>query len=253
MGATSGRTTLNGEGLQHQDGHGLLLASTVPNCLAYDPTFAYEVAILIKRGIERMYIEGEDVFYYITLLNENYPQPEKPKGVEEGIDRGMYLYKKGKKAKLKVQLMGSGAILREVIAAALLLEEYNVSGTIWSVPGINQLHREGQEIERWNRLNPAETPKKSWVEQCLERHPGPAILATDYLQAYGEQIRRLVQNPLTVLGTDGYGRSDSRQKLRDYFGVDRYHIATAALAALVSAEELPLSVLEKAVKNFAGK
>ncbi len=251
MGATSGRTTLNGEGLQHQDGHGLLLASTVPNCLAYDPTFAYEVAVLIEKGIQRMYVDGENVFYYITLLNENYPQPDIPKGVEEGIDKGMYLFRKGGKGKLRVQLMGSGSIFREVIAGAdLLKQDFKVASDIWSILGVNQLHREGLIVEDWNRKHPAEAPKKSYVEQLLEGYEGPAVISTDYLQAYSEQLRRLIPQPLTVLGTDGYGRSDSRAKLRDFFGVDRYHIVVAALNALAEQDKIPRSVVGEAIEKY---
>lgn len=251
MGATSGRTTLNGEGLQHQDGHGLLLASTVPNCLAYDPTFAYEVAVLIEKGIQRMYVDGENVFYYITLLNENYPQPDIPKGVEEGIDKGMYLFCKGGKGKLRVQLMGSGSIFREVIAGAdLLKQDFKVASDIWSILGVNQLHREGLIVEDWNRKHPTEAPKKSYVEQLLEGYEGPAVISTDYLQAYSEQLRRLIPQPLTVLGTDGFGRSDSRSKLRDFFGVDRYHIVVAALNALVEQDKIPRSVVGEAIEKY---
>lgn len=251
MGATAGRTTLNGEGLQHEDGHGLLLASTVPNCRAYDPTFGYEVSVLVKRGIERMYVEGEELFYYITLLNENYPHPEMGKGVAEGIDKGMYLFRKGKKKKLRVQLMGSGAIFREVIAAAEILEEdHGVSADIWSVLGINQLHRDGMEVEHWNLMHPGEPAKRSYVAEVMEGHDGPAVLSTDYIRAYGEQIRRLVPNPLTVLGTDGYGRSDFRAKLRDFFGVDRYHVVIAALQALAAEGKISTSAVKKAIEKY---
>lgn len=252
MGATAGRTTLNGEGLQHEDGHGLLLASTVPNCRAYDPTFGYEVSVLVKRGIERMYINDEDVFYYITLLNENYPHPEMPEGVEEGIDKGMYLFRKGKVGKLRVQLMGSGSIFREVIAAADILEkEHKVQADIWSVLGINQLHRDGMEIEHWNMRHPGEKPRKSYVETVMDGFEGPAVMSTDYLQGYGEQIRRLLPNRLTILGTDGFGRSDSREKLRDFFGVDRYHIVIAALQALAAEGKVTAATLKKAIKKYA--
>ena len=233
MGATSGRTTLNGEGLQHQDGQGLLLASTIPACRAYDPTFAYEVAVLVQQGLERMYHRGEDCFYYITLLNENYQQPAMPEGVEEAIGKGLYLFQRGKKGKLRVQLMGSGAILREVIAAAdLLAEEFKVQADIWSLLGINQLHRNGMETEEWNRLHPGKPKRKTYIEEALQGFGGPAIISTDYVRAYPEQIRRFIPNPLTVLGTDGYGRSGSRAALRRFFRVDRHHIVVAALTAL---------------------
>lgn len=251
MGATAGRTTLNGEGLQHQDGHGLLLASAVPNCLAYDPTFSFEVAHLVKRGIERMYIEGEELFYYITLLNENYTHPEMVEGAEEGIDRGMYLYRRGGGGKLRVQLMGSGAIFREVISAAEILEqEHGVDADIWSVLGINQLHRDGMVVEEWNMLHPDEEPKRSYVEEIMDGYEGPVVLSTDYVRGYGEQIRRLIPNRLTVLGTDGFGRSDSRAKLRDFFGVDRYHIVIAALKALVDEDKVEPSVVVEACSKY---
>lgn len=251
MGATAGRTTLNGEGLQHQDGQGLLIASAYPSCLAYDPTFSYEVAVLVQKGIERMYEKGEDVFYYITLLNENYTHPEIPEGVEEGIDRGMYLYKAGGDGKLRVQLMGSGSILREVIFAAdLLTDDYGVVADIWSILGVNQLHREGVLTEDWNRLHPQEEPRKSYVEEQLQDYEGPVIISTDYVQSYGEQLRRLIDRPLTVLGTDGYGRSDSRQTLRKFFKVDRYHVVVAALNSLVEQGKLESKVVTDAIKRY---
>ncbi len=254
MGATSGRTTLNGEGLQHQDGHGLLLASTVPNCLAYDPTFSYEVAVLIEKGIERMYVDGENVFYYITLLNENYPQPEMPEAVKDGIDKGMYLYRKGGEGELRVQLLGSGSIFREVIAGAdLLKEDFKVEADIWSILGVNQLHRDGMIVEDWNRKHPVEPQRKSYVEDSLEGYDGPAIISTDYVQAYSEQLRRLIPQPLTVLGTDGFGRSDSRAKLRDFFGVDRYHVVVAALKALAEQDKIPFSVVGQAIAKYGIK
>ncbi len=251
MGATAGRTTLNGEGLQHQDGQGLLFASAVPNCLSYDPTFAYEIAVIVKKGIERMYEKCEKVFYYIALLNENYSHPDLPEGVEDGIDKGMYLFRKGKKGELRVQLMGSGSIFREVIAAAdLLAEDFDVQADIWSVLGINQLHHQGILVEDWNRKHPAEQGRCSYVEEVLQGYEGPAIISTDYVQAYGEQLRRFIPNRLTVLGTDGFGRSDSRAKLRDFFGVDRYHIVIAALKALADEEKIALTEVEKALKKY---
>ncbi|MDJ0621672.1 MAG: pyruvate dehydrogenase (acetyl-transferring), homodimeric type [Desulfocapsaceae bacterium] len=251
MGATSGRTTLNGEGLQHQDGQGLLLASVVPNCLSYDPTFAYEVAVIIKKGIERMYEKGKDVFYYVTLLNENYTHPEMPEDVEEGIDRGMYLFRKGGKGDLRVQLMGSGSIFREVIAAAdLLAEDFDIQADVWSVLGINQLHHDGLLVEEWNMKHPGEKPRRSYVEEAMEGHDGPVIVSTDYVKAYGEQLRRLIPGSLSVLGTDGFGRSDSRAKLRDFFGVDRYHIVIAALNALLDEKKISASQVKKAMKKY---
>jgi pyruvate dehydrogenase E1 component len=252
MGATAGRTTLNGEGLQHQDGQGLLFASVYPSCLAYDPTFSYEVAVLIQKGIERMFARGEEVFYYITLLNENYPHPEMPKGVEEGIDRGMYLYQKGEKGELKVQLMGSGSILREVIGAAdLLAKDFGVQADVWSILGVNQLHREGMLIEDWNRNHPKQPGKKSYVEQQLEGHEGPVVISTDYVQAYAEQLRRFIPRPLTILGTDGYGRSDSREVLRRFFQIDRYHLVAAALKNLADEGKLSQKTVSDALSRYA--
>ncbi|SDO72953.1 pyruvate dehydrogenase (acetyl-transferring), homodimeric type [Desulforhopalus singaporensis] len=251
LGATAGRTTLNGEGLQHQDGQGLLFASAYPSCLAYDPTFGYEVALLVQKGIERMFVRGEDVFYYITLLNENYPHPEMPPGVEDGIDRGMYLFRRGSENGKRVQLMGSGAIFREVIAAASILEDdFSIAADVWSVLGINQLHREGIIKETWNRNHPGRPRKKPYVAHQLEDHPGPVVICTDYVQAYGEQIRRFIDRPATVLGTDGYGRSDSREKLRRFFMVDRFHIVIAALDNLVQLNQLDQAVVEKALATF---
>jgi pyruvate dehydrogenase E1 component len=251
MGATSGRTTLNGEGLQHQDGQGLLFASAFPTCQAYDPTFAYELVVLVQKGIERMHGKGEDIFYYITLLNENYPHPGLPEGVEEDIHRGMYLYRKGNAGKTRVQLMGSGAIFREVIAAAdLLRDDFDVQADLWSVLGINQLHRDGMQAEEWNRLHPDRKPRKSRVEEMLEGYEGPVVISTDYVRAYPEQIRRLVKRPMTVLGTDGFGRSDFRPVLRDFFKVDRRHVAVAALKALADQGDLPVSTVTEAIEKY---
>ena len=251
MGATAGRTTLNGEGLQHQDGQALLFASTFPSCQAYDPTFGYEVAVLVQKGIERMYEKGEDIFYYITLLNENYCHPEMVQGAEEGINRGMYLYKKGNPGRQRVQLMGSGSIFREVIAAADLLEkDFDVQADIWSVLGINQLHREEILVEDWNRMHPEQPRRTTYVEELMRGYDGPAVVATDYVQAYGEQLRRLMPNPLTVLGTDGYGRSDMRQVLRLFFKVDRFHIVIGALQGLVDQERLSPDVVSRAIAQY---
>ncbi len=212
MGATSGRTTLNGEGLQHQDGHSHLLSSTVPNCVSYDPTFSYELAVILQDGLRRMYGENEDVFYYVTVMNESYQHPAMPKGAEEGIRKGMYLFEEGsgKKSAPRVQLLGSGSILREVIAAAVMLQEdFGVAADIWSVPSFTELRRDGLAAERWNRYHPGETPKASYVEQCLEGRTGPVVASTDYLRAVPDQIRAWVPGKYTVLGTDGFGRSDS--------------------------------------------
>jgi pyruvate dehydrogenase E1 component len=251
MGATAGRTTLNGEGLQHQDGQALLFASVYPSCQAYDPTFSYEVAVLVQKGIERMFEQGEDVFYYITLQNENYSQAEMPEGAQEGIHRGMYLFKKGGPGELRVQLMGSGSILREVIVAAdLLLEDFGVEVDIWSILGVNQLHREGLVIDDWNRNHPEQPPEKSYVEQQLENHSGPVIISTDYVQAYPEQLRRLIPRQLTILGTDGYGRSDSREVLRRFFKIDRYHIVIAALQSLMKEGRMGAAIVTEALQKY---
>ncbi len=252
MGATAGRTTLNGEGLQHQDGHALLFASTFPTCQAYDPTFSYEVAVLIRQGIKRMFEKGEDVFYYITLQNENYQHPQMPEGVEEGIGRGMYLLRHGSAAGPVVQLMGSGAILREVIAAAdLLAEDFAVRADVWSILGVNQLHREGMLVEDWNRSHPGEPQRRTYVEELLEGCEGPVVISTDYVRAYVEQVRRFIQRPLTVLGTDGYGRSDSREVLRKFFRIDRYHIVIAALGSLAAEGKMAPATVVEALQRYA--
>ena len=234
IGGTSGRTTLNGEGLQHQDGHSQPFASFIPNCVSYDPTFAYELAVIFHDGLKRMYEHGENVYYYITTLNENYSHPELPEGADEGIIKGMYRLSEGPgDGKARVQLLGCGAILNEVIAAAeLLKDDWGVDSDIWSTPSLNELARDGADIERWNLLHPDQTPRKSWVAQCLEGAQGPAIAATDYIRNYAEQIRAFVPGDYHVLGTDGFGRSDSREALRKHFEVDRYYVTIAALKAL---------------------
>jgi len=251
MGATSGRTTLNGEGLQHQDGHSLLFASAYPSCRAYDPTFAYEVAVLIRHGLEQMYGKGEDVYYYISLLNENYPQPALPEHAEEGISKGMYLFSAPQSGTADIQLMGSGSILREVIAAAqILADDYAIGANVWSVLGINQLYRDGLLTAEWNRLHPDQSPRQSYVESLLQNHTGPAIISTDNVCAYAEQIRSQVPMELTILGTDGYGRSDTRQVLRHFFKVDRYHIVIAALKALADEQKIKPEIVLEAMKTF---
>jgi pyruvate dehydrogenase E1 component len=254
LGGTSGRTTLAGEGLQHQDGHSLLQAALIPNCRAYDPTFAYELAVIVYDGLARMLRDQENVFYYITLLNENYQQLAMPAtpGLREAIVKGLYLFRESSAAsKLRVQLLGSGAILREVIAAAELLEsEWGVSADIWSAPSLNELRREGLEVERWNRLHPEDVPRMSYAQQCLGSRQGPVIAATDYIKAYGDQIRAFVPHPYTVLGTDGFGRSDTRERLRRHFEVDRHHVAVAALAALAREGEVPARRVSEAQKRY---
>jgi pyruvate dehydrogenase E1 component len=253
LGGTAGRTTLNGEGLQHEDGHSHVLAATIPNCVSYDPTFAYEVAVIIQDGLRRMMKDQEDVYYYITLMNENYPQPAMPTGAEEGIRRGMYLLREGpaKKGGQKVQLLGSGTILREVIAAADLLEQdFGVAGDIWSCPSFNELRRDGMATERWNLLHPTQTPHKSYVEQCLAGRKGPVIASTDYMRAFAEQIRPYVPGRFVCLGTDGFGRSDYRKALRKFFEVDRYYVAVAALKALADDSGLSPQKVEEAITKY---
>ncbi len=253
MGATAGRTTLNGEGLQHEDGHGLLMAATHPSCQAYDPTFSYELAVIIQDGLKRMYEDDENVFYYITLMNENYTHPELPKGVEEGIVKGAYLYKQAKKSKAPlVQLMGSGTILREVIAASEILKaDFEVDSEIWSIPGVNGLHRDGVEAERYNLTHPEAERKVPYLTKIMEGHEGPVVISTDYIRAYAEQIRRLIpQQQVTILGTDGFGRSDMRAALRKFFEVDRYYIAVAALKGLADSGKIPAKKVSEAIAKF---
>ncbi|MFO7704827.1 MAG: pyruvate dehydrogenase (acetyl-transferring), homodimeric type [Halopseudomonas sp.] len=254
IGGTAGRTTLNGEGLQHEDGHSHILASTIPNCRSYDPTYGYELAVIIREGARRMMEEQENVYFYLTVMNEAYVQPPMPKGkdVEEGIMRGMYLLEGASKpANLHVQLMGSGTILREVREAAKILkDDFDVTSDIWSVTSFNELRREGLDVERWNRLHPSKKPRLSFVEQCLAKHSGPVIASTDYMKLFAEQIRQWVPGTYKVLGTDGFGRSDSRRKLRHFFEVDRYWVAYSALSALVESGDLKPKVLTDALKTF---
>jgi pyruvate dehydrogenase E1 component len=251
IGATAGRTTLEGEGLQHQDGQSLLMASALPNCRAYDPAYGYELAVIIQDGLRCMLKEEQDVFYYIMAMNEKYAQPEMPKGVEDGIIKGMYLFKKGVKSKLKVQLFGSGAILNEVVAAAELLEkDFGVSADVWSVTSYNELHRDGVAVERANMLSPEAEPKESYVAKALASNAGPVVAATDYVRNYAEQIRPHIPRSYTVLGTDGFGRSDTREKLRRFFEVNRYYVAVAALNALVKEKALPANKVTEALKKY---
>ncbi|MES9935786.1 MAG: pyruvate dehydrogenase (acetyl-transferring), homodimeric type [Sedimenticola sp.] len=251
IGGTAGRTTLAGEGLQHQDGHSHLQAATIPNCVSYDPAFAYELAVVVQDGMRRMYQEQENVFYYITVMNENYTQPAMPEGVEEGIIKGMYLYKAGGRKKTKVQLLGSGTILREVIAAGELLEkDFNVSADIWSVTSFNELRKEGLDKERWNMLHPEKKPRVSYVEQQLGKRKGPVVAATDYMRSYADQIRTFVPADYRVLGTDGYGRSDMRSQLRKFFEVNRYYIVLAALKSLADQGDVPVSEVNNAIKKY---
>ncbi|WP_038051936.1 pyruvate dehydrogenase (acetyl-transferring), homodimeric type [Thioalkalivibrio sp. ALJ1] len=251
MGATAGRTTLAGEGLQHDDGHSLMMAANVPNCIAYDPTFAYELAVIVQDGMRRMYAEQESVFYYITVMNENYPQPAMPKGAEEGIRRGLYRLQAGGRKKKKVRLLGSGTILREAIAAAELLDkDFGVAAEVWSATSFNELARDGRDVDRHARLNPEAKPRKAWVEECLGGSEDPVIAATDYVQAYADQIRAWVPADYRVLGTDGFSRSDTRAALRRHFEVDRYHIAVAALKALADAGTVEIKTVSDAIKKY---
>ena len=254
LGATAGRTTLNGEGLQHEDGHSHLLAGAVPNCKSYDPSFGYEVTVIVQEGMQRMLAEQRDEYYYITLMNENYPMPEMPEDCREGILKGMYLFKdagKAKKGELRVQLLGSGTILREAIAAAELLDkDFGVSADIWSCPSFNELRRDGFDAERWNRLHPESEKRTSHVERCLGGRNDPAIAATDYVRAFADQIRAFVPMHYTVLGTDGFGRSDTRGNLRRFFEVDRYYIAHAAIAALAAEGKMNAKDVARAIKTY---
>jgi pyruvate dehydrogenase E1 component len=252
LGGTAGRTTLNGEGLQHEDGHSHVLASTIPSCVAYDPTFVYEIAVIIQDGLRRMFKEQEDVYYYITLMNENYSHPAMPAGAEEGIRRGMYLFSEGRNTGgPRVQLLGSGTILREVISAAQLLEqEFGVHADVWRCPSFNELRRNGVEAERWNLLHPAQPPRKSYVEQCLGPRQGPVVAATDYMRAFAEQIRPYVPRRYVCLGTDGFGRSDYRVALRRFFEVDRHYVTVAALNALADEGVLPKSKVAGAIARY---
>jgi pyruvate dehydrogenase E1 component len=251
LGGTSGRTTLAGEGLQHQDGHSQILASTIPNCRAYDPAFNYELAVIIHDGLERMIREQEDVFYYITVGNENHSHPPMPDGVREGIVQGMYLFRAAPPRATTLQLLGSGAILREVIAAADMLEaDWDVGADVWSVTSFNELRREGLAIQRWNLLHPEQAPRLSAVERYLGRQQGPVVAATDYMKSYADQIRPFMPHGYSVLGTDGYGRSDTREKLRDFFEVDRRWIVVAALKALADAGELPAGRVSEAIARY---
>jgi len=252
IGGTSGRTTLNGEGLQHEDGNSHVISSMVPNCVSYDPTFGYELAVILQDGLRRMYQEQEDVYYYITVMNENYTHPGMPAGAEEGIKKGMYLFRRGRSGKHNAQLLGSGSILREVIKAADILErDYSVSCTVWSATSFTELQRDGVAAARYNRLNPDADQQVPWVKQCLEGYQGPVVAATDYVRAYAEQIRPyLPQSDYTALGTDGFGRSDTRENLRRFFEVDSKNIVYATLHSLYENGSLTVDDLLKARKSL---
>ncbi|QHG92503.1 pyruvate dehydrogenase (acetyl-transferring), homodimeric type [Coxiella endosymbiont of Amblyomma sculptum] len=252
LGGLSGKTTLSGEGLQHQDSHNLLMFGMVPTCRTYDPTFGYELAVIIQDGLRRMYRNKENVFYYITLMNENYQHPHMPNGIEEGITKGMYLFKEGnRKFSRCVQLLGAGAILREVIAAGEILEQkFNVAADIWSVPGFNLLRCDIESVDRYNRLHPQKTPRMSYVEKCLSDRKGPVIAATDYTKLLANQIRQAIKKPYYVLGTDGFGRSDSRSVLRNFFEVDTNMVVYTALKALSDQNEFTKNRLEKIMQEL---
>jgi pyruvate dehydrogenase E1 component len=254
IGGTAGRTTLNGEGLQHEDGHSHLFSATIPNCVSYDPTFSYEVAVIVQDGLRRMYAEQEDVFYYLTVMNENYEHPAMPEGAQGGILKGMYLFREGQGTKKapRVQLLSSGTILREVIAAAdLLAQDFNVAADVWSCPSFTELARDAMTVERWNLLHPTQEPRKSHVETCLEsRRDGPVVAATDYMRLFADQIRPFVPRRYRVLGTDGFGRSDYRKRLRDFFEVDRHWIAVAALKTLADEGTVKPTVVAEAIARY---
>lgn len=252
IGGTAGRTTLNGEGLQHEDGHSHILAATIPNCRTYDPTYAYELAVIIREGIRQMTEEQKNVFFYITVMNENYQQPALPEGAEEGIIKGMYLLEEETgDFKHRVQLMGSGTILREVREAKALLREMGIGADIWSVTSFNELRRDGLAVDHWNRLHPLEEPRKAYIQQCLEGREGPVIASTDYMKLFADQVRQWVPSKeYQVLGTDGFGRSDSRKKLRHFFEVDRHWVALAALQALADRGAIERQVVADAITKF---
>jgi pyruvate dehydrogenase E1 component len=251
IGCTAGRTTLAGEGLQHQDGHSHVMAATIPNCVAYDPAFAYELAIIVQDGMRRMYQEMENVFYYITCMNENYRQPAMPPGVEQGVLKGMYLLQIGGKGRVRAQLLGSGTILREVIAAADMLEaDFGVPADVWSVTSFSELRREGLETDRWNRLHPQEEQRMTYVAQCLGDREGPFIAASDYMKIVPDQIRGWVRGNYVVLGTDGYGRSDTRAALREHFEVNRNHIVVTALKTLADEGKLDVATVAEAIDRL---
>ena len=254
IGATAGRTTLAGEGLQHQDGHSHLLASTIPNCIAYDPTFHYELAVIFREGLRRMHEKRENVFYYITTMNENYSHPAMPKdkNCEDGILKGMYKIKEfSKNKKTKIQFLGSGTILREMIKGAEILQnEYQIDSEIWSVTSFNELRKDGMEVERYNLLNPNKEPKKSYIEECLGKKEGPIMAASDYMRINSDQIRPYVSKSFYSLGTDGFGRSDTRKNLRNFFEVDKEHIVVYGLSVLAKEQLIASKYATEAIKKY---
>jgi len=253
VGGTAGRTTLAGEGLQHQDGHSHVFAYAVPNCICYDPAFAYEIAVIIQEGIRRMYDDGESIFYYFTVMNENYPMPAMPEGCADGILKGVYRCSasENKQSKLRAQLFGSGAILNEALKAQKILEEkYGVAADVWSVTSYKELYRDGHACERWNRLHPDKPAKVPYVTQCVKDAPGVFVAASDYLKVMPDSISRWFPRPLVSLGTDGFGRSESRAALRDFFEVDARHITVATLRALVEEKQIKPELVQKAIKDL---
>ena len=255
LGATSGRTTLMGEGLQHDDGHSHVLSSVIPSCVSYDPAYAYELAVIIQNGMQRMFVDQEDIYYYITLLNEGYPQPAMPEGVEDGILKGAYLFKSydnAPESSPRVQLMSSGAIMRETLAAAeLLSNDFGVNCDIWSATSLNELRREAMKVERWNMLHPEDEPKKPYVQQMIEPYKGPLVVATDYMKIVGDQIKPYVSDRKFIsLGTDGFGRSDTREALREFFEVNRHFIVVAALKLLADEGTISRSEVNRALQLY---
>jgi pyruvate dehydrogenase E1 component len=254
IGGTAGRTTLAGEGLQHQDGHSHLAAATIPNCVSYDPAYAYELAVVVQDGLRRMYADKENCFYYITAMNENYVQPAMPEPRDEvtaGILKGMYRVYRGEERAHRVQLLGAGTILREVLAAAeLLARDFDVGSAVWSVTSFNELRREGMDAERWNLLHPDQEQRTPYVEAQLAGTRGPIVAASDYMRAYADQIRPYCPRRYVVLGTDGFGRSDMRSQLRKFFEVNRYYVAVAALKALADEGEIPSSTVAEAIRKY---
>jgi pyruvate dehydrogenase E1 component len=253
VGGTAGRTTLNGEGLQHEDGHSHVIASTIPNCVAYDPAYAYELAVIVQDAVRRMLTEQEDVFYYLTVMNENYPHPAMAEGAEEGILRGMHVVREGDGGDdvPRVQLLGSGTILREVLAAAdLLRDDFGVAADVWSVTSFTELRRDGLAVDRWNMRHPTQERRRAWVEQSLAQREGPVVASTDYMKVLADGIRPWVGRRYAVLGTDGFGRSDYRRVLRRFFEVDRYHVALAALNALADEGEIDRKRVAQAIDKY---
>jgi pyruvate dehydrogenase E1 component len=253
LGGTAGRTTLSGEGLQHQDGHSQLWVSSIPNCVAYDPAFGYEMAVIVHHGLVRMLQHREDVFFYLTMMNENYAHPPMPAHAPDGILRGMYLLREAQDPgdRPRLQLLGSGTILREVLAAAdLLREDWNVAADVWSVTSFSELRRDGLDAERWSLLHPDEPPKRPYVTALLDGRPGPVVASTDWVKAVADQIRPFVPAPYRVLGTDGFGRSDRRERLRHHFEVSRHFVAIAALKSLADAGELAPGTVRQAIERY---